>query len=88
MAADGSKPPNKAALLLAIGGKPKGPAGREPMLESESDDGMGLDADVPGAGDVKDMAAADAMAAFKSGDVGALSMALTDFVKACQSEDY
>lgn len=86
--ADGGKP-NKAALLLAIGGKPKGPAGREPMgSEPEMGGDMGAESDIPGGDEVKDMAAADAMAAFESGDVKALSVALTDFVKACQSEDY
>ncbi|HKY41379.1 MAG TPA: hypothetical protein VJN18_35845 [Polyangiaceae bacterium] len=86
--ADGAGPgKNKAALLLAIGGKPKGPAGAgggaADMLEPEADE-----ADVPGMGEMKSMAAADVMAAFKSGDAGALETALTDFVRACQSEDY
>lgn len=74
--------PNKAALLLAIGGKPKGlPADpKEPDADDEEA--------APASGDLKRTAAEDAMSAFKSGDVDALSMALSDFVRACKSEDY
>lgn len=76
----GAATPNKSALLLAIGGKPKGMGAGKPDDEAAESD--------PGMGDVKRAAAEDAMAAFKSGDVDALSTALTDFVQACKSEDY
>lgn len=76
--------PNKSALLLAIGGKPKGPAG----AMSEPDVGEADDSDAPGMDEVKATAAADVMAAFESGDSEALSVALSDFVRACKSEDY
>jgi hypothetical protein len=79
--ADGAAP-NKSALLLAIGGKPKGPA----AAMGETDEPMEDEgADMAGA---KAMAAGDVMAAFKSGDAVALETALTDFVLACKSEDY
>lgn len=87
-----AKPANKAALLLAIGGKPRG-LGMPPKGEpdgDESDMGSGDDdgSEKPPMDDVKRSAAEDALAAFKSGDVGALSSALSDFVAACKSEDY
>lgn len=80
--ADGAAP-NKQALLLAIGGKPKrGPVGSgADELEPEGDEPEPM-------GEAKRMAAEDTMAAFKSGDVDALELALTDFVRACKSEDY
>jgi len=76
----GAAAPNKSALLLAIGGKPKGMgADKEPDGDEDA---------APAMDDVKRTAAEDAMSAFKSGDVDALSMALSDFVQACKSEDY
>ncbi len=80
--ADGAAP-NKQALLLAIGGKPK----RAPMgsgadeLEPEGDEAEPM-------GEAKSMAAGDVMAAVKANDLEALETALTDFVRACKSEDY
>lgn len=78
---------NKAALLLALGGKPKAGGGGMPGPEIEIEaepESEGL----PGAGEIKSTAAADAMAAFKSGDVAGLEDALTRFVEACSSEGY
>lgn len=73
---------NKSAMLLAIGGKPKGPA------LSEMDEGAEEEATEGDMGGAKSMAAADVMAAFKSGDTEALETALSDFVLACKSGDY
>lgn len=79
--------PNKAALLLAIGGKPRGLSmAKKP--DDEEAEGEAGDDQAPASGDLKRTAAEDAMSAFKSGDVDALSMALSDFVQACKSEDY
>jgi hypothetical protein len=84
-----AKPENKAALLLAIGGKLKG---KGAMMSEPDDDETGgesdKDGDEPSVEDAKRSAAEDALAAFKSGDADALSSALSDFVAACNSEDY
>lgn len=83
--ADGSGPKNKAALLIALGGKPKGMGiDKSDDMASEGD----TDDAVPAGDDMKRAAAEDALAAFKTGDVDALSLALSDFVRACKSEDY
>lgn len=78
-----SAAPNRAALLLAVGGKPKGMAAGSAKSDDEAAEG-----EAPAMDEVKRTAAEDAMAAFKSGDVDALSMALSDFVRSCKSEDY
>jgi len=77
----GAAAPNKSALLLAIGGKPKGMGADKGEPDGDEDA-------APGMGDVKRTAAEDAMSAFKSGDVDALSTALSDFVQVCKSEGY
>jgi hypothetical protein len=76
--ADDKAPKNKAALLMALG-----PLKAKPGVmggdESEPDD----DEAMPEPGEVKSMAASDAMDALKSGDAKAFEDALTRFVGAC-----
>jgi len=76
---------NKAALLLALGGKPK--AGAAGMSEPDSGEPDGDEA-MPSMGERKSTAARDVMGAFKSGDAVELEDALTRFVQACSSEGY
>lgn len=78
-------PSKKVDMLIALGGLKKKPGamdGAEPDGDEAGDDAP------PPSGEVKATAAADVMAAFKSGDASALEDALTRFVGACSSEGY
>lgn len=78
--------PRKADMLIALGGLKKKP---DAMGEPDGDELGGLDDDaLPASGEVKSMATADVMAAFKSGDAVGLEDALSRFVEACSSEGY
>lgn len=81
------KPGNRAALLLALGRPVKGPARGKMGSEPDSDD-AGDEGAEPSMAERKSTAAADALAAFKSDDAGALEDALSRFVQACSSEGY
>lgn len=80
--ADGGAP-KKAALLIALGGLKKKPS----AMDSEPEDDES-EPEAPASGEVKSMAAADVMAAFKRGDTAALEDALARFVEACSGEGY
>lgn len=82
--ADGAAP-KKSSLLIAIGGKPKGPMGGEPDAD-EMGGPSDMDADNPGMDEILDSTADDIVAAVKSGDASALKEALRDFVRACKDE--
>ncbi len=82
--ADGALP-KKSSLLIAIGGKPKGPMHSEPDAD-ETGGPSDMDADNPSMDEVLDSTASDVMAAVKSGDTAALKAALQDFVRSCKDE--
>ena len=82
--ADGAAP-KKSSLLIAIGGKPKGPMGGEPDAD-EKGGPPDMDGDEPSMDEILDSTAGDIMSAFKSGDSAALKAALQDFVRACKDE--
>lgn len=89
MAEPAEKKTSPAAMLIALGGLKKKPGaeGEPSGLGDEGELGPS-EGDVPSGGEMKSLAAADAMSAMKAGDAAGFEEALTRFVEACTSEGY